>query len=78
MVDQPEPKPQSVLLVRFADVGSVIFEATMENVIPYQILALAKYLEIKAQAVIIEAEKPRLDIAPSIPQDYPGLFTGRR
>lgn len=43
MTDQT---PNSYILIRFSEPGSVVFETHFESVTPYQIMAIAQYLEV--------------------------------
>ena len=54
MTDQALEQPQSFILVKFAEPGSVVFQSNMIGVTPYQLLAVAGYLETLAKHDLVE------------------------
>lgn len=56
-----EEKKESFVLIRFADVGSVILSAKFENVTSLQILALAHYFEVKGKSQLVLEENARAE-----------------
>lgn len=51
----------SVVVVRFAEPGSVVFQAQFEGVTPMQMLALSGWLEVKAKNSLIQQENQRAE-----------------
>jgi hypothetical protein len=56
----PEIKP-SYVLVRFAEIGSVLLDVQFENVTSLQILALAHYFEVKGKSQLVLEENERME-----------------
>ena len=56
-----EEKQQSFVLVRFADIGSVLLDVQFENVTSLQILALAHYFEVKGKSQLVLEENARAE-----------------
>jgi hypothetical protein len=54
--EDAELDKQSFLVVKFAGMGSALFEASFNNVVPTQILAVSQYLDIKARNAILQEE----------------------
>ena len=54
-----EEKKPSFVLVRFAEIGSVILNVQFENVTSLQVLALAEYLNLKGKNQLIIEENER-------------------
>lgn len=54
--EDAELDKQSFLVVRFTGMGSALFEASFNNVVPTQILAVSQYLDIKARNAILQEE----------------------
>lgn len=47
-----EELQQSYILIQFAEFGSVLFKPTFENLSPFQILAVAHFLEDEGKALL--------------------------
>lgn len=54
-----EGQPRSFVLAQFQETGSVVFSMNIEGVTPFQLLALAEYLSLKAKNEIVRAENER-------------------
>jgi hypothetical protein len=58
-------QPQSYILIQFHSTGSVLFQPTLEGVTPFQLLAIAGFLEEEARDMLRqykEQEKLRKEI----------------
>ena len=53
-MDENENAQQSYLLIQFASPGSVLFQPTFENVTPFQLLAIAHFLEFEGKSMLQE------------------------
>jgi hypothetical protein len=66
MTDQPttpqqeEHTPQSYVVVKFAELGSVVFNAQI-NASPLQLLALAAWMEVKAKNMLLIEEQRKAE-----------------
>ena len=54
-----DPNQRSVLIAEFSEIGSVVFRVLPQNVTPFQLLALAGYLEVEAKDAIIREKHAR-------------------
>ena len=54
--DVKDTEKQSIMVIRFAGIGSALFEMQIDNVAPMQLLALAEYLRIRGEATLLQAE----------------------
>ena len=54
--DVKNTEKQSIIVIRFADIGSVMFDAQIENVAPMQLLGIAEYLRIRGESSLLQAE----------------------
>jgi hypothetical protein len=54
--DVKNTEKPSIIVIRFADIGSALFDAQIDNVTPIQLLAIAEYLRIRGEASLIQAE----------------------
>ena len=53
MVNENEQEvPQSYILLQFTAPGTVIFQSTFENITPYQMLAVAHFLEFEGKLAL--------------------------
>jgi len=55
MVDEKQQN-DSIIVIKFAEPGSVVFNAQFINVTPMQILALAEYMRIHGEQAVIREE----------------------
>jgi len=53
---QKELEKESIIVVKFDQIGSVILETSFQNVTPLQILAVAEFLRIRGEAATIQQE----------------------
>jgi hypothetical protein len=51
-MDENEEIPQSYILIQFHSTGSVLFQPTLEGVTPFQLLAVAGFLEEEAKDML--------------------------
>lgn len=56
-----EEKKPSFIVVRFAEIGSVVLNVQFENVTSLQVLAVADYLELKGKNQLIMEENERME-----------------
>lgn len=72
--EQSQAQEPSYVLVKFTEVGSVLFTLQVENVNPLQILALASYLEIQAKSELVDAMNQQREARQQISRPNPGLI----
>ena len=59
-MDEQQEKKQSYILIRFAEIGSVLMDIKFEQVTAGQLFAAAKIMEMKAQSGFIQEETERM------------------
>ena len=54
-----QEKPKSFIQIIFVDVGSVVFSAQVDGVVPLQFLAIAEYFRIMGEVGIARQEQQK-------------------
>lgn len=80
MDERQEEKKPSYILIQFAEIGSVLMSMKLEQVTAGQLFAVAKVLELKAQAGFIQEETERMqrEAEKNIARPVQGILTAHK
>jgi len=79
MVEEVQQKEQkdSIIVIKFAEIGSVMMDVQFVNVTPMQILALSEYLKVYGQQGLMQdqirqaqQEKEKKIVVPSLDKNW--------